>query len=369
MKAIAVIPGKPNSIHLREVPKPQLELVPDGRGVLVKVARVGVDGTDKEINAAEYGAPPPGDEYLILGHESLGYVEAVGPKVNELRPGDWVVASVRRPGKSLYDKIGLQDMTTDDTYFERGINLLHGYLSEYFVDSADYLVKLPTGLSRVGVLAEPSSVAEKAIGQAYEVQRRLRVWRPRRAAVLGPGTLGLLASLFLKLRGLDVTTLGLIEQPYLNSDLLGEIGVRYISTKNMSLTAASAQYGPFDFILEGTGYSPLVFEAMEVLAKDGVLTMVSITGADRKIEIPADRINQGFVLGNKVALGSVNASREDFERAVADLAQAELSYPGWLAKLLTNPVKGLENYEQLIGQLTTAKGAIKVYCEVNGFLR
>jgi threonine dehydrogenase-like Zn-dependent dehydrogenase len=369
MKAIAVIPGRPNSIHLRDVPKPQIDRVPDGRGVLVKVVRVGVDGTDKEINAAEYGAAPPGDEYLILGHESLGHVEAVGPGVSELQPGDWVVASVRRPGMSFYDKIGLQDLTTDDTYFERGINLVHGFLAEYYVDSADYLVKLPKGLNKVGVLAEPSSVAEKAINQAYEVQRRLRLWRPRRAAVLGAGTLGLLASVFLRLRGLGVTTFGLTEPPYLNSLLLEEIGVRYLSTKVTSLSQASAQYGPFDFILEGTGYSPLVFEAMEVLAKDGVLAMVSITGADRKIEVPADRINQGFVLGNKVALGSVNASHEDFERAVVDLAQAELSYPGWLAKLLTNPVHGLENYQQLIDQLTNAKSAIKVYCEVNGLLQ
>src|SRR5258707_9079548 len=121
MKAIAVIPGKANSIHLREVPKPQLDAVPGGRGVLVKLTRVGVDGTDKEINAAEYGAPPPGEDYLILGHESLGRVEAVGPAVAELAAGDLVVATVRRPGSSLYDRIGLQDMTTDDTYLERGI--------------------------------------------------------------------------------------------------------------------------------------------------------------------------------------------------------------------------------------------------------
>lgn len=369
MKAIAVIPGKPNSIHLREVPNPQVDEIPGGRGVLVKLTRVGVDGTDKEINAAEYGAPPPGNDYLILGHESFGRIEAVGSNVTELEPGDYVVASVRRPGASIYDRIGLQDMTTDDTYFERGINLLHGYLAEYYVDSADYVVRVPKGLSQVGVLLEPSSVAEKAIGQAYEVQRRLRVWRPKRAAVLGAGTLGLLASLFLRLRGIQVTTFGLAQPPYQNSQLLEEIGVRYISTKQTSLMDASAKYGPFDFILEGTGFSPLVFDAMEVLAKNGVLAMVSITGANRKLEIPADRINQGFVLGNKVALGSVNASREDFEGAVLDLSAAELSFPGWLAKLLTHPVKGLENYAELIEKLTSAKNAIKVFCEVNGSMR
>ncbi len=364
MKAVAVIPGKPNSIHVREVPKPALDHVPEGRGVLVKVLRVGVDGTDKEINAAEYGAPPPGDDYLILGHESFGKVEAVGPAVTEFRPGDYVVASVRRPGSSLYDRIGLQDMTTDDTYFERGINLLHGFLSEYYVDAADFLVKVPEGLRQVGVLLEPSSVAEKAIGQAWEIQRRLRVWRPQRAAVLGTGTLGLLASLFLRLRGLDVMAMGRVLPPFLNSRLLEEIGVRYVSTQQKTLKQASAEHGPFDLILEGTGFSPLVFEAMEVLGKNGVLAMLSVTGGERKLEIPADQINQGFVLGNKVAFGSVNASRADFERGVQDLAQAELQYPGWLSKLLTHPVKGLENYEELMRTLTEGKGTIKVYCEV-----
>jgi len=104
MKAIAVIPGKPDSIHLREVPKPSLSQIPNGRGVLVKVLRVGVDGTDKEINAAEYGAAPDGDDFLILGHESFGRVEAVGPNVTEFKPGDYVAATVRRPGSSIYDE-------------------------------------------------------------------------------------------------------------------------------------------------------------------------------------------------------------------------------------------------------------------------
>src|SRR5690348_16378243 len=118
MKAIAVFPGKPGSIHLREVPRPRLDEVPGGRGVLVRVLRVGVDGTDREINDAEYGRPPEGDDFLIVGHESFGEVVEIGPNVPDtIRPGALVVASVRRPGSSLYDAIGLQDMTTDDVYF------------------------------------------------------------------------------------------------------------------------------------------------------------------------------------------------------------------------------------------------------------
>src|SRR5216110_945728 len=250
MKAIAVFPGKVGSVHLADLPKPSVNEAPNGRGVLVKVLRVGVDGTDKEINAAEYGAAPSGYDFLVIGHEGFGRVEAVGPNVTEVKPGDYVVATVRRPGRSIYDLIGTNDMTTDDTYFERGINLRHGYLAEYYVDDAEFIVKVPQGLKHVGVLLEPTTVVEKGIAQAYEIQRRLRVWRPRRAAVMGAGTIGLLATRVLRLRGLDVTTFALTRRPYLNSDLIESIGSRYVSTEDTPIIAAAAEYGPFDLVFE-----------------------------------------------------------------------------------------------------------------------
>ncbi len=366
MKAIAVFPGKPNSMHLAQLPKPSLDDVPGGRGVLVKVLRVGVDGTDKEINAAEYGAAPPEYDFLVTGHESFGRVEAVGANVSEcqLAVGDYVVATVRRPGSSIYDLIGTYDMTTDDVYYERGINLRHGYLTEYYVDDPEYIVRVPAGLRNVGVLLEPTTVVEKGIAQAYEIQRRLRVWRPRKVAVMGAGTIGLLAALALRLRGVDVTVFGRTPKPYLNSNLIEALGARYESTVSLPILEGARKYGPFDLIFEATGASPVVFESMQALAKNGVLVLSSVTGGDKMIEVPADRINLEFVLGNKVMVGTVNANREYFEMGVKDLAQAEAQYPGWLDQLLTHPVKGLENWQILIDTLTNAKVAIKVYCEV-----
>lgn len=365
MKAIAVVPGKPNSVHLADVPKPSLTSIPNGRGVLVKILRVGVDGTDKEINAAEYGAAPEGQSVLIIGHESIGRVEAVGPNVTELKPGDYVVATVRRPGRSIYDQIGTYDMTTDETYHERGINLLNGFLTEYYVDDPEYIVKVPKGLQHVGVLLEPTTVVEKGIAQTFEIQRRLHVWRPRKAAVMGAGTIGLLATLVLRLRGLEVVTFARGSERSLNTDLVEALGARYQSTDTQSIAEASRIYGPFDLIFEATGSSAVVFESMRSLAKNGVLVLSSVTGGDRMIEVPADRINLEFVLGNKVMVGTVNANREYFESGVRDMAQAEAEYPGWLPQLLTHPVKGLENYRELFDKLTHAKGAIKVFCEVS----
>jgi threonine dehydrogenase-like Zn-dependent dehydrogenase len=364
MKAIAVFPGKPGSVHLTDLPEPSLDEVPNGRGVIVKVLCCGVDGTDKEINAAEYGAAPDGYDFLVLGHENFGQVESVGPNVTELCVGDYAVATVRRPGTSIYDLIGTNDMTTDSTYLERGINLRHGYLTERYVDDVDFIVKVPGGLKEVGVLLEPLTVAEKGIHQAYEIQRRLRVWKPKRAAVMGAGTIGLLATLVLRLRGLDVATFALSPKPYLNSDLIEAIGARYESTVELPVIQGASKYGPFDLIFEATGFSPVVFESMQALGKNGVLVLSSVTGGDRKVEVPTDKINLDFVLGNKVMVGTVNANREYFEMGVRDMAQAEAEYPGWLGRLLTHPVRGLDNHRRLFQALSNARGAIKVFCEV-----
>ena len=367
MKAIAVHPGTPGSIHLREIPRPSLDEVLGGRGVRVQVLRVGVDGTDKEINAAEYGAAPPGDDFLVIGHESLGRVLEVGPDVpSTIRPGSYVVASVRRPGSSIYGAIGLQDFTADDVYYERGINLLHGFLTEEYVEDWQYVFPLPDSLREVGVLLEPTTVAEKGINHAFEIQRRLKVWQPRRACVLGSGTIGLLAALVARLRGLELTVYSLPRRPYRNADLVEALGGTYVSSQDAALADVTAEHGPFDLMLDATGHSPLVWEAAEALGKNGVLVLSSITGGDRTAEIRSDAINQSFVLGNKVMVGTVNASPADFTRGVDDLIKAEALYPGWLARLLTTPVRGLERYEEMIRQLTENRDAIKVYVEVAG---
>ena len=365
MRAVAVIPGTAGSIHLAELPEPSVGDISDGRGVLVKVSQVGICGTDKEINAAEYGQAPPGQDFLAIGHECFGRVVDVGARVTELAPGDYVVPTVRRPGSSIYDRTGQYDMTTDDVYRERGINLLHGFLTEYFVEEPEYIVKVPVGLRHVMVLLEPTAIIEKGILQAYEIQRRLKIWQPGRAAVLGAGPIGLLAAMSLRMRGLEVTSFGRRPAPHRNAELLEELGARYVSTGEMSLGAGAAAYGPFDLMFEATGYSPIAFEAMQHLGKNSVLVLSSVTGGGREIQVPTDVINLEFVLGNKVMVGTVNANRDHFEAGIYDLSRTEMEFPGWLPKLITHRVDGLENYEDIIRILTEVRDAIKSIVEVS----
>lgn len=364
MKAIAVIPGKANSVHLADIPKPSVAHFPDGQGVLVKLLRVGVDATDKEINEAKYGNPPPGDDFLVLGHESFGIVEEVGFAVRNLKPGDFVTATVRRPGGSIYDHIGTCDMTSDEIYYERGINLLHGFLTEYYADHADYIVRVPEGIKHLHVLAEPMSCAQKAVHQAYEIQRRLKVWRPKTAFVLGAGQIGLLTTLALRLRGLDVYTLARSLPTTRNAHVARSFGAHYVSTQQTPLDKLAQEVGKADLVVEATGNAEMTVRCMEVLGHNGVVVWTSITGGDESVNVPAARINLDWVLGNKLLVGCVNANREHFEMGIKDLATAESMYPGVLQQLLTSPVRGLENYAEMMHLLCEDKSALKVFVEI-----
>ncbi len=364
MKAIAVRPGQANSVHQRDIREPDINSIPGGKGIRIKVLKVGVDATDREINDALYGNPPKGDDYLVLGHECFGRVEEVGANVRLVRPGDYVTATVRRPGGSIYDTIGTYDMTSEETYYERGINLLHGYLTEQIVDSEEYVVRVPTGLKHLHVLMEPMSCAAKAIQQAFECQRRMKVWRPQRAFVLGAGQIGLLSTLVLRLKGLDVYTLARAPGPHLKSEIVGGMEAHYVSTRETSLTDLVAQVGKADLIVDATGSSSIAFEAMQALGHNGALVWTSITGGKKQIEVPSDKINIEWVLGNKLLLGSVNANREHFESGIKDMALGEVMYPGVLQKILTNPVDGLEGYAEMMRLLVEDQSALKVFVNV-----
>jgi threonine dehydrogenase-like Zn-dependent dehydrogenase len=366
MKAVAVSPGKAHSVHLTELPKPSVHDIPDGKGILVRVLKVGVDATDREINDALYGKSPPGYDFLVLGHESFGVVEEVGAAVKGIKPGDYVTATVRRPGGSIYDKIGTYDMTSEETYYERGINLLHGYLTEYFVDHQDYIVKVPKGLKHLHVLMEPMSCAAKAVQQAYEVQRRMKVWRPRIAYVMGVGQIGLLATLILKLRGLEVYSLARSKPGTLSSEIVEGLEATYVSTSETPLEELARKVGKADLIIDATGSSAMAFGSMRVLGHNGVLVWTSITGGNHNVELPSDKINIDWVLGNKLLLGSVNANREHFESGIRSMALGEVMYPGVIQRILTNPVEGLDNYQEMMRLLVEEKAALKVYLNVAG---
>ncbi|MHB1847211.1 MAG: glucose 1-dehydrogenase [Deltaproteobacteria bacterium] len=339
MRAIAVTIGQKGSARLIEAPEPSA-----GAGqVKVSVLRVGICGTDAEIDRGEYGEAPAGQPYLILGHENLGRVSAVGAGVTGLGVGDLVVSSVRRPDDCPECRQGQQDMCTKGDYTEHGIKGLNGFMADFYVERPEYLVKLPESLAAAGVLLEPLTVVEKGVREAFRIQERMREWRPKRALILGAGPVGLLGALLTRLRGIETVVYG--RDP---SDLLAErtkvIGASYVASLDAKgkeaapLASLAERYGPFDLLLEATGSAEVAVGAMGLIGLNGVLCLASVTGGESMMRISPAHLNMELVMGNRVVFGTVNANQVDYQAGVGHLAEAAKRWPGWLESLVTRKV-------------------------------
>ena len=329
MRALTVIPGRGGSGAVREVPDPvaSADLVP------VDVVRVGLCGTDAEIERGEYGRAPQGSGVLVLGHESFGRVARDG---GGLRKGTPVVASVRRPDGCPNCVRGEQDMCLWGEFRERGINGIDGFCAERYVERSEYLFPVPEEIADVAVLLEPLTISEKGWRHLVFAQRRMTVWEPKRALVTGAGPVGILAAVLLRLRGLEVTVVERTEKPA-RRDLLARIGASYAATAATPLEEI-AHGEPVDVVLDATGSAAVAFETMRLVRANGAVILTSVTGADRRVELRADAINQNIVLGNVLVLGTVNANALDFRQGIADLADAERRWPGFLGSLITKRV-------------------------------
>ncbi len=333
MKAISIRPGTADSMALMDVPEP-----PMGRhDVLVKVMRVGVCGTDLELKQGLYGQAPPGSDRLIIGHEALGQVAEAGPEVENFAAGDYVVASVRRPCR--HDHCGPcvggeNDMCVTGDYLERGINRQHGFLSEFYSEHQRWLTKIPVPIEPVGVFLEPLSVVEKAMRQTFKIQERLP-WKIENAVVLGAGTIGLLGAMLLRMKGINTYVLDRSESGGFKSRLITDLGAQHINSRETPLSEVAVDLGPIDFVLEATGYAPLVFQAFQHLGVNGLVCLLGVAGGSQEISVDAMEFNNRMVLGNRLVFGSVNASLVDFQSGSEHLQQINQQWPGTLERMLT----------------------------------
>lgn len=332
MRAVAVIPHHAGSERLIETERPE----PAPGEALVRVERVGICGTDREIVSGAVGEAPPGEDQLIIGHESFGVVERTNGAAG-VRAGDRVAAIVRRPDGCPACQAGQWDMCLWGRYTERGIRGRHGFLSEYYTERPEFLVVAPDTLHNVGVLIEPASVIAKAVAEAYAAQRRLP-WAPERALVLGAGPIGLLATFALRLRGLEVYTLDVAAEDAPKAELVRACGARYVDGRRTTVADVARTAGNLDLMIEATGATTLVFQAMEALGTNGALVLTGVSGGSRTLEVDGNRLNLAMVMGNKLVVGSVNANRGHFEAAVRDLTTIQERWPELLPRLITRRV-------------------------------
>jgi threonine dehydrogenase-like Zn-dependent dehydrogenase len=324
MKALTVVPLTAGSAALSDVTDP-----PETDGpVLVETLAVGICGTDIEIVSGAYGWAPPGQERLVLGHESLGRV-LEAPADSGLSKGDLVVGIVRRPDPVPCANCAVLewDFCRNGLYTERGIKEHDGYLSEQYRITPDFVVKVDPALGILGVLLEPTSVVAKAWEEVDRVGSRAH-WDPKTVLITGAGPIGLLAALLGVQRGLDVHVIDQMSTG-VKPDLVRDLGATYHTG-----TIAAACPGP-DVIIECTGVSTLVFDAMSHVGTGGVVCLTGVSSGGHTISIDEGALNRSMVLDNVAVVGSVNANKRHYQAAADALAKADRS---WLARLVTRRV-------------------------------
>jgi threonine dehydrogenase-like Zn-dependent dehydrogenase len=329
LKAITVIPKTQNSLKLMDIPVPELAK----KEVLLKVLRVGICGTDRDIISGFYGEAPEGSDYLVLGHESLCRIEKLGPGVRGFKVGDLVVPTVRRGclENCVSCRNNQSDMCYTGHYKEHGIKGLNGFAAEFEKSDSSYIVKLPESLSELGVLLEPLTIVEKGLVQTIALQKSRLIWKPERALVLGAGPVGILATALLRLQGLDVETVATRSKDSIKARLIESTGATYVCAKETPISSLDYQY---DMVFEVTGSPSVAAEAQDLIRVNGILCYMGIYREDMESQ-NVGKLFTELVLGNKLHFGSVNANISYFAKGAKDLVRIQKKWPKLLPSIIT----------------------------------
>ena len=313
MQALVTVPQRSGSTGVATVPEPAA----GEEAVLVRPLEVGVCGTDREIAEGLFGVAPDGEDALVLGHELVGAVARDG---HGFACGDEVAATVRRScGRCAACAAGAPDACDTGDYLERGITRLHGFASELVAEAPEHLVAVPPALGRLGVLAEPASVAERGLRHVRAVGGR-QPWHPGRALVFGAGAIGMLCTYFLRLDGLEVWTSALEPPGSEKARLVEAAGARYVN-------GLPGDPADFDVVIQAAGSAQLSLDALGLLRRNGVACLLGIDGHDQVVHLPGPVIGIDAILGNRALIASVNANVVDWHDAVERLAAAHARWP------------------------------------------
>jgi glucose 1-dehydrogenase len=346
MKAVAVFPAK-REARVIDHPEPAINSPSQAK---MRVLDVGVCGTDREIVTFQFGTPPEGFDYLIIGHESLSEVVEVGPQVSKVKPGDLVVITVRRPcghASCIACREGRQDFCYTGDYTEHGIKEQHGFMTEFVVEEERYLNVVPRELREVAVLTEPLTIAEKSLEQLEMIQQRLP-WgcpgesstgksavRTCRAVVLGAGPVGLLGAMALRVQGFEVAVYSRSSRHAEKNEIVSAIGATYIAAETHTVEQMAQIAGPIDVVYEATGVSGLAFEVIKYLGANGTFIFTGVPGHKEPIEVDTDHIMRDVVLNNQALVGSVNAPAHAFQAAIEHLGTFVARWPDAVRSIIS----------------------------------
>jgi len=319
--------------------------------LLCRTLELGVCGTDREILNSARPWTPVGEDRLILGHECLARIEAIGSGVSDFRTGDLVVPVVRRP---LAGQTRRVDLLPFGAFVERGIVREHGFSQPLWLDRPEHLFRVPAEIVDLAVLTEPLTCAEKACNEALVLSRaRLSndVWAasaPPRVLVTGMGPIGFAGVLAALARSWPVTMLGRDERNTFRAQLVERLGGRYLPMDSRELESSDIETAGHDLLLECTGSEAVLIKASSLIRSCGVIVWLGSNRVPQPTTHNVQKLIRDGLLRNHIHVGSVNAAPRDFDDALNHLSLLANDRREELAALITarvSPDNALWHYE------------------------
>jgi L-iditol 2-dehydrogenase len=343
----ALVLTAPGEVANRRVPAPG---APEGDGVLIRVTRAGICGSELEAVATKspWRVPP-----LIMGHEFAGRLEAVGPQAAAAgwRVGERVVPNPLVPCLRCRSCArGLTNACPNRTLL--GLNRDGGH-AEWVVCGARQLRRIPDGLDdAAAATAEPVAVAVHGVRRLGEA-----AVLPRAVAVFGAGTIGLLALQAARLAG--ATTTLVLDVDAARLDIARRLGATLTldprtpegSGEGLLGVARDLTGGDgFDGAVDAVGRGDTRAAALRLVRPGG--TAVWVGSAENEVPVQGMEL----VLGEKRVQGSYAYTDEDFDAAIGLLAAGRIDTASWSQ---TFPLRsGAEVFNRLLRHEERAVKAI-----------
>lgn len=273
MKALLKTAPGVGHFEIRDIPVPTVKTPDD---VLIRVTAAGVCGTDVHIYHDQFPSYPP----VVLGHEFAGVVEAVGPDVTKVKPGDRVTCEPHTKfcGKCDLCRAGKIQLCAEKRSPGWGID---GAFTDYVVVPELFLHHIPNNVNdEVAALAEPMAIV------THSVLERSRVEAQDVVAVVGAGPIGLLAAVAARAGGASrVYILGTdADEPirFPAAKALGVDGVINTMRENAAETILALTDGRgADLVVEASGAEPGINTAIDLVKVCGRLCVIGMPGKDR----------------------------------------------------------------------------------------
>jgi L-iditol 2-dehydrogenase len=271
----ALVIPEPRLMSLQDV----AEALPGPGEVAIRPVHVGICGTDLELLAGD--VDPAYVRYpLVPGHEWSGVVEAVGPGVTGLAPGQNVIAEGVIPcGSCAHCARGETNLC--ETYDELGFTR-PGAAADQVIVPAKVVHVLGGSVSMLeAALAEPAAVAWRGITRDPPLPGA-------RVAVVGDGTVALIAA---HLAGLfspaEIVVHGMRAG---QAALATELGATAFVEAAAADPAAAARSGRFDLVIEAAGSAAAVESAIALARRGGRVILLGLAGNGVTARFPVDDV-------------------------------------------------------------------------------